>query len=301
MEREPDPVLPQIARRSMLLGAAALAGCGWQPDEDRPDAPQSAPLPRQAHVAWVFSSGGPRGFVHVGVIKALDELGLVPDLLVGSSAGALVGVLRAAGISGLELERLALDLAPARLLRLSLSGPGWLSGSALADLVREQLRERGHGTRLEQLPLMAACVARRLSDGLIAPLSRGDAGLAVQAASAIEGQFSPVRIRGELYTDADLHLPLPVRLARQLGAARVLAVDASAFEERAPAGTEHWRAGDLRKRALTAPDAADADLLLHPDLGYYAGASRAWRDRAMAIGYRATMARAQDLLALHAA
>ena len=135
---------------------------------------------------------------------------------------------------------------------------------------------------------MAVCVAQRLADGAVVPFSRGDAGLAVQAASAIEGQFTPVRVRGQRYADADLRLPLPVRLARALGATRVLAVDASADESRAPAGTERWREGDLRKRALTRPDAAAADVLLQPDIGYYAGLSRENRERCIQAGYRET-------------
>ncbi len=298
-------VVPQITRRaacrSACLFPAALAGCAFDPDENHTgaDAPAAAPLPRKPRVAWVFSSGGPRGFVHVGVVKALDEMALLPDLIVGASVGALVGVLRAAGLRGPELERLALELQPARLARVALSTREHLSGSAVAELVREQLHAKGLQPRLQALPIMAVCVAQRLADGVVVPFSRGDAGLAVQAASAIEGQFIPVRVQGQRYADADLRLPLPARLARALGATRVLAVDASADESRAPAGTERWREGDLRKRALTRPDAAAADVLLHPDIGYYAGLSREYRERCIDAGYRETMAAATRIKALH--
>ena len=297
------PLVPQIGRRCLLGAAALLAGCAFDPDEDHrgPTAPASGPLPRQPRLAWVLSSGGPRGFVHVGVIKALDELGLVPDLIVGASVGALVGVLRAGGVPGPALETLALDLSPARLARLAVGSNERLSGAAVAGLVRDQLRQRGHAAQLEQLPLMVVCVTQRLADGAVVAFNRGDAGLAVQAACAIEGQFTPVRINGQRHADADLRLPLPVRLARALGAARVLAVDASADETRAPPGTEHWRAGDLRKRALTRPDAEAADLLLQPDIGYYASVSRDYRERCIAAGYRDTMAAAARIKALHGA
>ena len=259
-----------------------------------------AALPRKPRVAWVLSSGGPRGFVHVGVIKALDELGVVPDVIVGASAGALVGVLRAAGMQGGELARLALDVSPTALARVTVGGAERLSGSALASLVRDQLRNQGVAPQLEKLPLMALCVAQRLSDGSVVSFSQGDAGLAVQAACAIEGQFTPVRVRGQRYADADLRMPLPVRLARSLGATRVLAVDASADETRAPPGTERWRASDDRKRALTRPDAEAADVLLHPDIGYYASVSREYREKCIAAGYRDTMAAAARIKALHA-
>ncbi len=292
-------VVPQTAglRRRSLLATLLLAGCALEPDanHDGPDAPASVPLPRVPRTAWVFSSGGPRGFVHVGVLKALDELGLVPDLIVGASAGAAVACLRAAGRSAREIETLALDLVPWGLARLAVGASERLSGSGLATLMREEARHR----LLQDLPIPMVCVAQRLADRSVVAFNRGDLGLAVQASAAIEGQFAPVRIHGQRHADADLVMPLPVRIARAVGATRVLAVDASAHEDRAPAGTERWRPGDLRKRALTQPDAVLADVLLHPEFGYYTGFSREYRERAIAAGHRETLAAAAALRALH--
>ncbi len=296
-----DAVAAGATRRALLSGGAALllGGCTINPDADHdgPNAPSSGPLPRLPRTAWVFSSGGPRGFVHVGVIKAAEELGLRPDLIVGASVGALIGVLYASGVPAAEIEALALDLAPWQLARAAIGSAERLSGSAVADLVRDRARER----LLERMGTMACVVAQRLPGGEVVGFDRGDAGLAVQAATAIEAQFAPVRIRGQRYADADLRLPLPVRLARSLGATRVLAVDASAHEDRPPPGAERYRAGDLHKRALTRPDAESADLLLHPDFGYWVSLSREFRQRAIAAGYRDTMAAAARLRALHAA
>ena len=144
------------------------------------------------------------------------------------------------------------------------------------------------------------CAAQRLRDGTVVGFNHGHAGLAVQAACAIEGQFTPVRIRGDLYADADLRMPLPVRLARAAGATRVLAVDASAHEDRAPEGASRYRAGDLRKRALTDPDTRLADVLLHPDVGYWVSLSDDFKRRAIAAGHAATLAAAPALRTLHA-
>jgi NTE family protein len=291
--------LPALKRRSLLLaGVAALAGCTLNPDRDHtgPDAPQALPLPRSPRTAWVFSSGGPRGFVHVGVLKALEELGLVPDLIVGASAGALVGSLYAAGMRASAIETLALDLQPIALARLAWGQDERLSGAAIADLVRE----RAPQTRLERMPLAMACVATRQRDNIAVAFTAGDAGLAVQASSAIEGQFAPVRIRGERYVDADWTMPLPVRLARGLGAQRVLAIDASAHLDRTPPGAERYRLDDLRKKALVDADGALADHLLKPDFGYWVSLSREFRERAIEAGYRETLTAGASLRALHA-
>jgi NTE family protein len=291
-----------LSRRFVLLAGASsvagVAGCSLSPDEDHsfPEAPRADPLRRPVRVAWVLSSGGPRGFVHVGVLKALEELGLAPDLIVGASVGALVGSLRASGVPATEIEQLALDLQPWSLGRLAIGGPERLSGSSIAELVRLRARV----PLLEQMPVAMACVALRRSDGVAMAFTAGDVGLAVQASAAIEGQFAPVRIRGQRYLDPDWAAPLPVRVARSLGAQRVLAIDASVHIDRAPPGAERYRESDLRKKALVDVDAAQADRVLKPDFGYWVSLSREFRERAMAAGYRETMAQAEGLRALHA-
>ena len=302
MASQPDALTRRAWLAAGLVASLPLGACSMQPDRDHAgaDMPADGPLPRPARIAWVFSSGGPRGFVHVGVIKALEELQLKPDLIVGASAGALVGVLCAGGLRAAAMESLALELPVTRLLRVAIGGEQRLSGDAVADFVHDELRALGRKPLLEQLPVMVACVGQRLDTRQPVAFTRGDAGLAVQAATAIEGQFSPVRIRGQRHADADLVMPLPVRLARALGATRVLAVDASAHEERTPPGAERWRESDLRKRELTAPDAAAADVLLHPEFGYWANFNREYRERAIGAGYRATLAAAKELHALHA-
>lgn len=285
------------------VGAAALAsslsGCTLDPDQDHdgPNAPRALPLVKKPRVAWVFSSGGPRGFVHVGVIKALVELGLQPDLIVGASAGSVVGSLFAAGVDPAELEQWALSLQAWRVARWAIGADEWLSGTAVADLVRK----KSPVGLLERMPIAMACVATRQRDSVPVAFTAGDVGLAVQASAAIEGQFSPVRIRGERYVDPDWTMPLPVRLARALGAQKVIAVDATAHLDKTPEGAERYKTSDLRKQALVDTDGVLADLVLKPDFGYWVSLSREFRERAIGAGYRDTMAQALALRALQAA
>lgn len=282
-----------------VAGLALLGSCTFAPDADHTgeDAPRAQPLARAPRVAWVLSSGGPRAFTHVGVLRALHEMGLAPDLIVGASAGALVGALRASGVTPDAIQTMALELQPWTLARAALGADERFSGAPLAELVRRHTAVQ----RLERMPIAMACVAARQRDGQVVAFTAGDVGLAVQASAAIEGQFAPVRIRGDTYVDADWHRPLPVRLARSLGARIVVAVDATAHVDRAPPGAERYRQGDLKKKALVDADAAAADLVLKPDFGYWVNLSRDFRERAIAAGYREAMARQGELRTVHRA
>ena len=282
---------------SSLVVAAGLGGCTVVGEEafDGADAPEQRATDRAYPVAWVLSSGGPRGFVHVGVLKALDELGCKPDLVVGSSVGALVGCLYAAGLGMPGIEALAIETNVTNFIRPTLAGDEWLSVSGIGNTVNALLEDQ----LLQQLPTAFASVAIDKETRQPKAFNWGNAGAAVQAACAIEGRVASVRIRGRRYVDSDFVTPMPVRVARAMGAQRVLAVDASAHEDKAPAGTEGYRAGDLRKRALTAPEARLADLTLHPEFGYFTSASRDYRLRSIRLGYEQTLAQAPALLALH--
>ena len=287
------------ASAAAVLGITSLSGCTLAPDYnyDADDAPRfDAALARPARMAWVLSSGGPRGFVHVGVLKALQELDCKPDLIVGGSVGALVGALYAWGIEAKELERMALDLGITEMGRLAITGEGRFAGTPIASLINRSLDQQP----IEKLKtrFAAAVLARDSRTPML--FNSGNSGLAVQASCAIEGTFTPVRIRGQQYVDADLAVPLPVRMARALGAVKVLAVDASAHESKAPESASRYRDGDLRKRALTEPDTRAADMALHPDFGYYVSVSQEFRERAIRAGYEQTMAQGARLKALHA-
>ncbi|MBB1074085.1 patatin-like phospholipase family protein [Rhodoferax sp. 4810] len=286
--------------------AAALGACSLGPCEEQggqgsrgrpadPDTPSQVSTGQTYPVAWVLSSGGPRGFVHVGVLRALHELGLKPDLVLGSSVGALVGALYAAGMPMAQMTALALETSVSSLFRLNLSGPGWINVGGVADMVNDAAA----GQRLQHFPTPFAATALAQESNTLTAFNWGNAGLAVQAACSIEGQLAPVRIRGQTFLDADRLSPMPVRLAKSLGAQRVLAVDASAYEDQAPPGAEAYRASDLRKRQLTEADARHADLVLHPAFGYYTGVSREYRERTIEAGYRQTLLQAQRLRHLH--
>ncbi|MEO7741673.1 MAG: patatin-like phospholipase family protein [Usitatibacter sp.] len=274
-----------MRRAAILLAAAMLAiACNEEvPPERLPRFESPATTPR---LALVLGSGGPRGFAHVGVIKVLEENGIKPDLVIGSSVGAVVGALYAAGVSAAELERLAQDLDIKRFfLEWQVLRGNPASGEAVQTYIN---RHVGRGT-IEQLAMPFAATATRVSDRKLAIFNRGDTGLAVRASVASPGQFEAVRIGNDYYLDGDEASPVPILAARALGAKIVIAVDVSAYLESTPPGVPRdWVAKDERRARQIRHEAPAADILLHPDIGYYAGHDENYRRRVMQVAERFT-------------
>src|SRR5262245_57141504 len=188
-----------MRRRTVLLSAPAwLAGCGVDVTvADGDDAPAYEAPARPAPLALVLAAGGPRGFAHVGVVRALDELGIRPDLIVGASVGALIGSAWAAGLPVERIEALAFDFDFYRLARWSPGDGLKMDGSRIAALVRDTLGVR----TFAQLSTPLAVVATDLQAMQPVLFNRGDLGWAVQASCAIPGRFAPVRVHGRDIVD----------------------------------------------------------------------------------------------------
>jgi NTE family protein len=265
---------------------ASLAGCQLGGDVPADRLPRfvdrHSPAPR---VALVLGSGGPRGFAHIGVLKALEEAGVHPDLVVGSSVGSMVGALYASGMSARDLEKLAYQINVLEFFEFRMVSGGLASGTAIQSYVNEHV----HGAPIERLPIAFAAASTRQSDGKLVLFNAGDTGLAVRASGASPGQFEPVRIGTETYLDSDEASPVPIRAARNLGAQVVIAVDVSAFEQDTPAtAPREWIAKDARRARQVAAEAPQADVLLHPNIGYYAGHNEEYRRRVIDAAERYT-------------
>ena len=174
-------------------------------------------------IALALGSGGNRGFAHIGVIKALEAHGIHIDIIVGTSAGSVVGALYAGGYTGEEIEQIALSLDQEHLDSYSISKRGYISGERLQDFINREL----HNRSIEQLDKPFIAVATQLHTGKAAAFNRGNTGRAVRASSSIPGVYYPVQIGDEEYVDGDLKSPLPIGVAREMGADIVIAVDVS--------------------------------------------------------------------------
>jgi len=271
--------LKRIGAVSALPAVGALSACA----EFDPGYPAAA-TPRFAPIQWpegrertalVLGSGGPRGFAHIGVLKVLEAAGLEPALVVGSSAGAIAGALYAANIPAVEIERRALELGITDIADPAFMQPNRMIGRALQNFVNTAVGER----LIEQLPRRFCAVAAVLGKPELVAFTNGHTGAAVRASAALPSMFLPATIGGVTYEDGDMVSPVPIRIARQLGATRVVAVDVSAFledtPERAPAS---WRKRDEERRSIIDDEAKDADFMLRVRLPYYAGGSREYRE-----------------------
>lgn len=177
----------------------------------------------QPIVALALGSGGERGFAHIGVIKALEENDIPIDIVVGTSAGSVVGALYAGGYNGVALEQLAIQMDRDKLNDFDLSKRGYIRGEQLQEFINLALQNRS----IEQLDKPFVAISTQLATGNAVAFNRGNAGKVVRASSSIPGIFYPVLIGGMEYVDGDLKKPVPVSVAREMGADIVIAVDIS--------------------------------------------------------------------------
>lgn len=217
------------ATMPLLSGCATALGSAGAPTTDPVEDPGFVPPPDGTHrrTALVLSGGAARGFAHLGVLRVLEREQLRPDLVVGTSAGAIVGALYASGMPVADIESLAarfdwpvlFDFDPLRAV-LGGIGLGLIPGVRLEQFLRQHL-----ALTIERLPTAFAAVAADMESGEVVPLNSGDTARAVRASCAVPGLYAPVRARGRLLADGQVVSPLPVLSARRLSAVRVLAVD----------------------------------------------------------------------------
>jgi len=175
----------------------------------------------------VLGSGAARGWTHIGIVEGLARLGLAPDIVCGTSIGALVGAAFVTGrMSALRSRLEAFGRREvAMLLDLRLTTGGLIEGKRIETFL-EQL---GIGGTIEALPCRYAAVATDIATGREVWLQTGPIGRAVRASIGMPGVFSPTRSNDATWlVDGGLVNPIPVSLARALGADIVIAVDLNA-------------------------------------------------------------------------
>ncbi len=183
---------------------------------------QKMPILRKPRIGLALGAGGARGWAHIGVIRALQDAGVEPEIVCGSSMGSLIGAAYAGGTLE-RIESWAQTLGWRDVLGLmdfTWRG-GLIRGEKLFDFFRTRVEDRDIG----ELPMPYGAVATELHTGREVWLREGNALDAVRASIAIPGVFAPVLRGGQVLVDGGLVNPVPVSLCRALGAEIVIAVD----------------------------------------------------------------------------
>jgi len=312
---------PHIYRWLLVtLSALLLAACSTIPKQPDVATQVITPVPPSVarpppKIALVLGGGGTRGFAHIGVIKGLEAQGIIPDIIVGTSVGAMVGALYAKGYSGFELQELFMQMEEKQIIDLS-----WLSlnnstallnnsfalktalflnpigGEALEKFINRSVNDYP----MEKLGRKFAVVATDLHSGEMVVFRTGNTGVAVRASSAVPYIFKPVRINGRDYVDGGLTRPVPVSVARSLGADFVIAVDISSnpqnnkIEDRYD---ELLQTFDITSQTINRYELPGADIVIRPDISKIDQTNLTGRHRAVLEGEKAADAQLPELKA----
>jgi len=224
---------------------------------------QSIPQKQHLKIGLALGGGGARGLAHIGVLKALEQERVPIDMIAGTSVGALIGSLYAAGVSTAEMEEMSQEIGWPSLTnfsRLSLFrlvvAEKPLSSTNMELYLRRHIGE----IRFDQLKIPFTCVATDLQTGERVVFREGPVALAARASSTIPGVFEPVIFRHRYLVDGGLVDNIPTDLVANMGADLIIAVDVTAdFSQFQPTGVlsalnqSTFRANPSRRRPWRAP------------------------------------------------
>jgi NTE family protein len=258
-----------------------------------PPAQGTVVAPKVLKIGLALGGGAARGFAHIGVIKVLEANGIFPEIVVGTSAGSLVGALYAAGNNGMALQKLAMEMDEAAISDWSVpffsNSTGVLKGEGVQQYVNRAVRNQ----TIEKLRLQFGAVATDLKTGQPILFRRGNTGAAVRASSAVPGVFQPVRVGNIDYVDGGLVSPVPASFARKMGADFVIAVNISAQPDTQPASSTFdvlLQTFAIMGQSLNHYELKQADIVIRPELPNMKGNDFNGRVPAIIAGEKATQA-----------
>lgn len=216
-------------------------------------------------IALVLGSGGARGYAHIGVIELLEKNNIHPDFIVGTSAGSIVGALYASGKNSTELRQIALDLKPNDVRDITITKKGFFEGKKVENYINQQVQN----VPIQSLKKPMFIVATELKEGKRVVFNYGNTGQAVRASVAIPSMFVPVQIGDDEYVDGGLVSPVPVDVAKDLGADIVIAVDILAqpiYTETSNIWGLFNQNINIMQKQLAKKELKNADIIIQPEL-----------------------------------
>lgn len=271
---------------------AACASKSVTPAVDAPLAvkPVPPPVARKLKVGLALGGGAARGFAHIGVIKALEAQGIYPEIVVGTSAGSVVGALYASGNNGFSLQKIAMDMDESQISDWAMPLFGKTSGVLKGEALQNYVNKAVKNVPMEKFPIKFGAVATDLNSGQPILFQRGNAGQAVRASSSVPSVFQPVKIGERSYVDGGLVAPVPVRFAREMGADFIIAVNISSQTDAQAAVSSLevlMQTFAIMGQRLNHYELKDADIVISPSLPKMGGNDFASRNVAILAGEQA--------------
>jgi NTE family protein len=268
--------------RLLASGLTLLLLCSCMPKEISPPLPP----PKPAKIAVVLGAGASKGFAHVGVLKVLESQKIPIHLIVGTSAGSVVGSLYACGVDAFSLQTMALALTKDDVIDWTLPDNGFIRGEKLESFINKTVRQ----TPIERLKIPFRAVATNLQTGEEIVFATGNTGRAVRASCSIPGVFQPVRIGDKAYVDGGVVSPVAVEAARKAGADVVIAVDISTgVSVAAPQGILDTilQSVDIMYAKISAAQLRGADVVIRPRVSQIGSSAFDKRNEAILEGEKA--------------
>jgi NTE family protein len=246
------------------------------------------PTKPQIKIALALGGGAAKGFAHIGVIKVLEQNGIKPVIITGTSAGSIIGSLYASGLTATQLQQKAMDLKESQVVDLTLSTSGFIKGEYLQNFINSSVGNRP----IQNLKIPFGAVATNKDTGATAVFRSGNTGQAVRASASVPNIFQPVKIGSSYYVDGGLTQPVPVSAARAMGATFVIAVDISAKPKSGISGifaTLDQSINIMNQVALNS-ELKKANIVIKPKLDALSSASFDTRHQAILEGEKAALA-----------
>jgi NTE family protein len=249
---------------------------------------ETPPPPKPAKIAVVLGAGASKGFAHIGVLKVLETQKIPIHMIVGTSAGSLVGSLYAYGFDAFTLQSVAMKVEKSDVIDYTIPDNGFIKGEKLEAFINKTVKN----TPIDKLKIRFYAVATDISNGEEVAFAKGNTGEAVRASCSVPGVFQPKRIGGKTYMDGGVVSPVAVDVARRYGADVVIAVDISGgIAGEVPQGIVDtiMKSVDIMYFNIAAYQVKKADIVIRPNVKNIGSTEMEKRHEAILEGEKAAM------------
>jgi len=246
----------------LLMGGITLVLLGCPAKQLPPPA-----KPKPAKIAVVLGAGASKGFAHIGVLKVLEAQKVPIHMVVGTSAGSLVGSIYASGKSAFELQDIAMKMEKDNVI--DYDWKIWKGGLIKGEKLENFINQIVQNAPIEKLKIPYYAVATNSGTGEEMVFGKGNTGIAVHASCSVPGVFQPVKIGNDTYVDGGVVSPVAVDVARRYGADVVIAVDISGgINSEAPSGIMNTmqKSVDIMYMKNIGTQLKNADVVIRPNV-----------------------------------